>query len=872
MGLYYHVSADRGNAWILANVYTEPRNSNGVVREGHPAAPPGHNAEAENEWVFIGPKATDRFVHAGDVVVPGFGKDWKHVDRPSRFEYGSDGAEDGGDHEKSSQDTPSERALRKTSQALTQEHPDQGDDPKELPQLLAPIACDPGNPNHSYMFEQLLVQYRRQKRAEAEARKARRNFETDGSSTANDNQNESAEGAPSATVGAIEQEQDKIVPTMCESGDGPVSAEQILQRGDFGEAARCYADAALESQKSFGGRWAAAQLHLRSAASFRRARDFDAAQAAAEISLGIQPDCAAAYQELGMIHIENGRPKDALSAFEKLYSLNELDSDVVVGLLVMATAAEKRAALFEVPRQPSHLVSPGCEVVAVGKHLAMWPHNKKTACCVEADNAVCPTVVNSTNWVVDEVNLQGLHMSFNIEQNGKSITVSRRAEEGVEITHGWDLDLNIKCCVPPSHSLPTPADPAKEVDLAATPHTFRDYYAVLEISRDFEGDELKHKFRRLSLKIHPDKPGGSIEAFERVTMAHECLSDEICRRDYDTGADLGQDGRENSEETLFESVHNRYFPEKNPFQPFGDPKAFAQNRAKKGDRGGGTRRPAARGDHPRRLEHEAAREEGLREQRGGDLDDLEARDSRRRLESEHVKNIRRKRDQRKVVLDEQNARRKLERDTERERRRREQQMEASKDHSRRNRPVPTTAEDPKVPEEGMSAVEAQAQERMQAELEKERLFREEAEERVAKLEALVANMLERQGQEAENAGDNARNTDESASAVKKTSKSKRSHVARKETSVAETTGAEKHEIALAEKAAMADAVKKAAAGYAASGYTVSVEGDAHPSGRIGGPKGGSKQHPQQHEQIQEGAGKGRLFHQKLPRPNDTPKR
>merc|ERR1711879_231323 len=93
---------------------------------------------------------------------------------------------------------------------------------------------------------------------------------------------------------------------------------------------------------------------------------------------------------------------------------------------------------------------------------------------------------------------------------------------------------------------------------------------------------------------HPDKPGGSIEAFERVGAAHDCLIEPSCRSAFDSGADLGRNGRNSATATLAQEVEHKYYPERQPFQPFGDPVAFGEWRAR------GDAKEAQRKRHGRR--------------------------------------------------------------------------------------------------------------------------------------------------------------------------------------------------------------------------------------------------------------------------------
>ncbi|KAI1470756.1 uncharacterized protein F4812DRAFT_277565 [Daldinia caldariorum] len=65
----------------------------------------------------------------------------------------------------------------------------------------------------------------------------------------------------------------------------------------------------------------------------------------------------------------------------------------------------------------------------------------------------------------------------------------------------------------------------------------RDYYADLELSASASTEEIKKQFKRLALKYHPDRnPGREAEVnpkFQTIQSAHEILSDETLRRQYD---------------------------------------------------------------------------------------------------------------------------------------------------------------------------------------------------------------------------------------------------------------------------------------------------------------------------------------------------
>ena len=70
---------------------------------------------------------------------------------------------------------------------------------------------------------------------------------------------------------------------------------------------------------------------------------------------------------------------------------------------------------------------------------------------------------------------------------------------------------------------------------AAHQSTLPDYYAVLGVSKNASGDEIKEKFRNLVKKSHPDKttdPNAEKKMAE-INKAYEVLSDKEKRKSYD---------------------------------------------------------------------------------------------------------------------------------------------------------------------------------------------------------------------------------------------------------------------------------------------------------------------------------------------------
>jgi len=62
----------------------------------------------------------------------------------------------------------------------------------------------------------------------------------------------------------------------------------------------------------------------------------------------------------------------------------------------------------------------------------------------------------------------------------------------------------------------------------------KDYYKILNISRDSSESEIKKAFRKKALECHPDKNNGNDSEFKLVNEAYETLSDPERKDQYDT--------------------------------------------------------------------------------------------------------------------------------------------------------------------------------------------------------------------------------------------------------------------------------------------------------------------------------------------------
>jgi molecular chaperone DnaJ len=73
----------------------------------------------------------------------------------------------------------------------------------------------------------------------------------------------------------------------------------------------------------------------------------------------------------------------------------------------------------------------------------------------------------------------------------------------------------------------------------------RDYYEILGVDRGGDGEAIKKAYRKLALKYHPDRNGGSKEAedrFKEATEAYEVLRDPQKRATYDRYGHAGLKG------------------------------------------------------------------------------------------------------------------------------------------------------------------------------------------------------------------------------------------------------------------------------------------------------------------------------------------
>ena len=341
---------------------------------------------------------------------------------------------------------------------------------------------------------------------------------------------------------------------------------------------------------------------LRRARAARRGRDFGTVHLALDAAVRAFPRYTAALLERGISYLDERRNAEALAAFERTLAVDGT-APAIDEWIIRAAAAQRRAAppatsasaaadeLAARQRRLAAMPLPdGCEKLVFGKSQGA---HRKVATLSDASR-VCPTLLNRTNWLSGDSYTDAFELRRNEVPNPAVVVAVR-----IDRPDGWGLDLAAACCEPgrsltPPYDLITPdeaderaakaaeakgaeetpeeraAREAAEAAAAAEAARFRSacHYEVLGVPVDFTAAELK-VYRALSLRLHPDR-GGSAEAFARAATAHDCLSDEACRKTFHEGGEVVEAADRHGRVVSFaEKTERKYFPERFPFEPFG---------------------------------------------------------------------------------------------------------------------------------------------------------------------------------------------------------------------------------------------------------------------------------------------------------------
>jgi len=91
----------------------------------------------------------------------------------------------------------------------------------------------------------------------------------------------------------------------------------------------------------------------------------------------------------------------------------------------------------------------------------------------------------------------------------------------------------------------------------------KSFYEILNISNDdlLTPDDIKHAYRKMALKYHPDK-GGNAEQFKALSFAYSILSDSQKRKLYDESGSIDGDDANKDFDTWY-SYYRELFPKVN---------------------------------------------------------------------------------------------------------------------------------------------------------------------------------------------------------------------------------------------------------------------------------------------------------------------
>ena len=97
------------------------------------------------------------------------------------------------------------------------------------------------------------------------------------------------------------------------------------------------------------------------------------------------------------------------------------------------------------------------------------------------------------------------------------------------------------------------------------------YYEELGVNENAAIEDIKHAYRRLAKKYHPDKNPDNERAakrFVRIAAAYETLADEQKRKEYDENLNIKRKSQSSKDETKYASTVNIDPMNMNEFENF----------------------------------------------------------------------------------------------------------------------------------------------------------------------------------------------------------------------------------------------------------------------------------------------------------------
>lgn len=136
---------------------------------------------------------------------------------------------------------------------------------------------------------------------------------------------------------------------------------------------------------------------------------------------------------------------------------------------------------------------------------------------------------------VDDI-ISSIESDPNTNPNGPSAEPNSKPSDQSTIRHrGPSTGAS-----PSASSSSSPAYTEEQIAIVRQIKKTKDFYEILGVERSCTVEDVRKSYRKLSLKVHPDKnkAPGAEEAFKAVSKAFQCLSNDESRKKYDiTGSD-----------------------------------------------------------------------------------------------------------------------------------------------------------------------------------------------------------------------------------------------------------------------------------------------------------------------------------------------